>query len=333
MIRRTVEISRSPCHLAVRNDQLLILRKESKPKAIPAHPENLAGSIPMEDLGVLVVDERETTYTHSALARMAEHGSALVICSADHMPCGMYLPLAEHTELLARLQAQLSITQPQRKRLWAAIVSAKIRAQAENLAHAPTIRAHLLAMRRRIRSGDPDNVEAQAARLYWPALFDDLPTLKPPFRRSPGDRTAEPPNHLLDYGYAILRAALSRALVAAGLLPALGLQHRQQSNAFCLADDLIEPLRPLVDARVRRLAAMGRLVLDQPVKAELLGVLTQTLQTGTSSGPLEVALIRYVAGYAEALITGATRMMIPTAYETSSEAGGEDEQIEDAECT
>lgn len=333
MIRRTVEISRSPCHLAVRNNQLLILRKNSDPKPIPAHPENLAGSIPLEDLGVLVIDERETTLTHAVLARMAEHGAALVVCGGDHLPCGLYFPIAKHTQLLSRLDAQLSITQPQRKRLWSELVAAKIRAQAENLGHAPEVRARLLAMRRRIRSGDPENVEAQAARLYWPALLDDLPTLTPPFRRSPGDPNAGPPNHLLDYGYAILRAALARALVSAGLLPALGIQHRQQSNAFCLADDLMEPLRPLVDKRVRRLAAAGRLTLNQETKAELLGVLAETIRTGETSGPLEVALVRYVAGYAETLSSGSTRMMVPTAYSCNAEDTSIGRSEEEETCT
>jgi CRISPR-associated protein Cas1 len=315
MIRRTVEISRSPCHLAVRDGQLLILRREGPTRRLPAQPENLAGSIPLEDLGVLVVDERDTTYTHTMLARMAEHGAALVVCGTDHLPCGMYLPLSGHTELLARLRAQITATQPQRKRLWSAIVAAKIRAQAANLSHAPSEQARLIALQRRIRSGDPENVEAQAARLYWPALLDDLPTLTPPFRRRPGDPGAEPPNNLLDYGYAILRAAVGRVIVSAGLLPALGLQHRQQSNAFCLADDLMEPLRPLVDSRVRQLAGAGHLVLDQPAKAEILGVLSETIRMEETSGPLEVALVRYVAGFAEALATGSLKLAIPTRSE------------------
>lgn len=311
MIRRNVEISREPCHLAVRDGQLLILRRDHPPQRLPAHPPNLAASIPLEDLGVLMVDERETTYTHALLAQLAEHGCALVVCAADHAPAGMYLPLSTSTELLARLDAQLAASLPTRKRLWARLVAAKVRAQAANLDHNPPLRSRLLTIARSVRSGDPANAEAHAARLYWPALFDDLPTLTPPFRRRPGDRAAPPPNNLLDYGYAALRAALARALVSAGLLPALGIRHHGRANPFCLADDLVEPLRPIVDRRARELAAHGRLTLDQPTKAELLLLLSSTVRMGEREGPLQVAAAAYAASFARALTEGPGALTIP----------------------
>jgi len=323
VIRRTVEISREPCHLAVRDGQLLILRREEPPRRLPAHPLNLAASIPLEDLGVLMVDERETTYTHSVLAQLAEHGTALVVCGRDHAPCGMYLPLSTNTNILSRLDAQLAATKPVRKRLWSAIVAAKIRAQAANLPHAPAVRSRLLSLARRVRSGDPDNTEAHAARLYWPAMFNDLRAVESPFRRRPGEPDATPPNNLLDYGYAALRAAVARAIVSAGLLPALGIRHHHRANPFCLADDLVEPLRPLVDARARTLAAEGRLWLDQPTKAELLLLLTATVRMEDRSGPLQVAATAYAASFARALEGGPDLLEIPVrADQRAAPTGG-----------
>jgi CRISPR-associated protein Cas1 len=212
----------------------------------------------------------------------------------------MYLPLSTNTDLLSRLESQLAASKPTRKRLWAGIVVAKIRAQAANLGHAPQARARLLAMAGRVRSGDPENVEAQAARAYWSALFDEQ-RVPQPFRRRPGEPSAPPPNKLLDYGYAAVRAAVARAVVSAGLLPALGLKHHHRANPFCLADDLVEPLRPIVDGKARELALAGRLSLDQPTKAELLLLLTRTVRVGDCDGPLQVSLVRYVASVVRVL--------------------------------
>jgi CRISP-associated protein Cas1 len=310
VIRRTVEISREPAHLAIRDRQLLILRRIGPPPRLPAHPPNLAGSIPLEDLGILIVDERDTTYSHSALCGLVEHGGALVICGRDHQPIGILAPVLTHTELLYRLHDQLAASKPTRKRLWAQLVSAKVRAQASNLDHQPAARAHLFNLARGVRSGDPENVESQAARVYWSAVFRNVPGCEG-FRRVAGDVAAPRPNNLLDYGYAVFRAALARALVGAGLLPALGLRHAGRSNFFCLADDLIEPLRPIVDAAVRRLALQQRTGLDQPTKAELLILLSVTVELGGTSGPLEVALPRYAASLARCLAGESERLEIP----------------------
>lgn len=324
VIKRTIEISREPLgvHLAVRDGQLLILRKTEPPRPLPAHPPTLAGSVPCEDLGVLMVDQRDTTYSHSALAALAENGAAVVVCGADHHPVGMYLPLATNTHLLSRLDAQLNATRPTVKKLWASIVTAKVRAQARALPEGDdtaACRGKLLSLARSVRSGDPDNIEAQAAALYWPLIVARSSFLQHPFRRRAGERGAPPPNNLLDYGYAALRAALARALVSAGLLPALGIKHRGRSNPFCLADDLMEPLRPLVDQRVRWLAERGELELNQPVKAELLRVLTDEVGVRGQRGPLLVAVVRYVASIVRVLEGEQADAEIPTWIEA---AGG-----------
>lgn len=313
MIKRTVEISREPAHLAVRDEQLLVLRKDREPQRLPARPPNLAGSIPCEDLGVLMADHRGCTYSHHALAKLAEYGAAVVICGDDHHPVGMYLPLSTNTQLLARLDAQLTASKPTVKRLWQAIVQAKVRAQSIQLTardgHATT---KLLALARRVRSGDPENIEAQAAAIYWPIIFSGCDGVQPPFRRRAGDRTAPPPNNLLDYGYACIRASVARAIVAAGLLPALGIKHRGRSNPFCLADDLMEPLRPIVDHRVRRLCQEDRFELDQSTKAVLLEVLTEEVAFEDAKGPLLIAMGRYVASFVRVLTGESTTLSVPT---------------------
>lgn len=301
MIRRTVEISQEATHLAARDGQLLILRRGGARQPLPSMPENLAGRVPMEDLGLLMVDQRETTYTQEVLVAMAEHGGALVVCGRDHLPCGMYVPLSTNTALLARLGAQLAASKPCQKRVWAEVVREKIEGQARNLSHAPEAQRQLMALARRVRSGDPNNVEAQAARAYWPALFGDISSVEQPFRRRGGEAAAAAPNGMLDYGYAVLRAGVARAIISAGLLPAIGIRHHHPANAFCLADDLIEPLRPLVDARVRRLAAGGRTALERAEKAEILQVLHETVETGGETGPLEVMLVRYAASFVRVL--------------------------------
>lgn len=308
MIKRTIEISREPSgvHLSVRDRQLLVLRRDPTEVArrLPAKPRNLAGSIPCEDIGVVMVDSRETTYSHHALAELAEQGAAVVVCGRDHHPVGMYLPLSTNTQLLSRLDAQINASKPTIKRLWSTIVIAKIKAQSAALPiseDSSAARQRLLVLASSVRSGDPENFEAQAAQVYWPIIFKRSTFIAHPFRRGPGDRSAAPPNNLLDYGYAALRAAVARGLVSAGLLPALGIKHKGRSNPFCLADDLMEPLRPMLDRRVRWLTERGELTLDQPTKAELLGVLTETVRIGESTGPLMVTLTRYIASFVRVL--------------------------------
>ncbi len=323
MVKRTVEISRDPCHLAVRDGQMLVLRRGEPATRLPAHPPNLVGSVPVEDLGVLMVDERETTYSHALLAEIAEHGGALVICGRDHHPVGMYLPLSTNTQLLSRLESQLTVSKPTLKQLWQVVVQAKIRAQAANL---PRIedRNRLLAIADRVRSGDAGNAESVAAALYWPAFFRDVAGISQPFRRIAGDRSATPPNNLLDYGYAALRATFARAIVSAGLLPALGIKHRGRGNPFCLADDMMEPLRPLVDARVRQIFSRGDLQLNQQTKADLLRVLAEPVYRAGQRGPLMASVTGIIADVV-GVLNGDRRpesIIFPSLAPTTTSRGG-----------
>lgn len=283
MIKRTLEISREPAHLSVRHEQLQLRRGDE-----------VVASFPCEDLGVVVVDHPQTTYTHAALATLMQRDAVVVICGHDHLPCGVLTPLADHTQVVWRIQLQLEVARPVKKRLWQQLIRAKILAQAENLRPGSAGAKRLREFAASVRSGDPDNREAHAARTYWAAWLMDSPEAAKieNFQRDPDSPGI---NGLLNYGYAIVRAALARTIVAAGLHPALGLHHANRSNAFCLADDLIEPLRPIVDARVRALAFDGASELTQPVKGELLDLLTDEVQTGDFAGPLSVALHRYVS--------------------------------------
>lgn len=319
VIKRTIEISREPSHLTVRNRQLLILRKTEPPRTLPANPPNLAGSIPSEDIGIVLVDEPQTSYSHAALAELADRGAVLVVCGRNHLPTGLLLPLSEHTEVVWRLKDQIKASRPLRKQLWKQIIQAKIRAQAAALpSDAPGREAGemLLALAREVKSGDAENHEAQAARIYWSAwLGRDAGPEAAAFQRdsSPGT-DASPPNNLLNYGYAVLRAATARALVGAGLLPALGLKHKNRSNAFCLADDLMEPLRPLADQVARDLFLSGERHLIQPVKARLLQLLVSPVHDADGDdriGPLMVALHRYAASLAACLASGRAGLSIP----------------------
>jgi len=291
VIKRTIEISQDPLHLSVRLDQLILNRNGA-----------VVDAIPCEDLGVVVVDQQQTTYTHAALGRLAQAGATMVLCGPDHLPTAMVLPLATHSCVVWRIAEQLAVTKPMRKRLWRQVVQAKIRAQALNLERGRA-RTKLLALAREVKSADVTNVEAQAAKVYWRHWLPDEE-----FRRNP-----ETPgtNALLNYGYAILRAAIARALVAAGLLPALGLHHHNRANAFCLADDLIEPLRPLVDRRVRNLCAQGCQSVTRAAKAELLQLLVERVQMGSERGPLMVNLHRMVASLIRCYRGESTRLDIP----------------------
>lgn len=237
MIRRTIHIG-SPARLYAENRQLCIERKDD-PGPVPR--------VPVEDIGCLVLEHPQISLTNTLMALLMEAQASVLFCGQTYMPAGMALPIEGHHLLSERSRQQTEASLPLRKQLWAQTVSAKIHAQAAHLAHWSLPAASLLEMAGEVRSGDPLNLEARAAAYYWRHLFGEHA-----FRRDP---QGSPPNHLLNYAYAILRAVIARAIAAAGLLPVLGLHHRNQYNAFCLADDLMEPYRPFADLLVRSLWA------------------------------------------------------------------------------
>ena len=231
MTDRILDISESPATLHVRYSQLVI------------EPDGAAEvSTPLSELAVLVISHPRVLMTQAVISGIAENGGSVVICDQKHLPIAMMLPLQVHTTQTERFARQAQASMPLRKRLWQQIVRSKIRAQGRVLLHLHGNDGGLLAMADRVRSGDSDHLEAQASRRYWPLLFGN-----PKFRR--GSEGPDQNSHL-NYGYAILRAVTARALCAAGLHPSLGLQHHNRYDTFCLANDLMEPFRPMVDRTV-----------------------------------------------------------------------------------
>ena len=228
MIKRTLYFGQA-AYLSLRDGQLLV--------RLPA--EERSRSIPIEDIGVLILDHQQVSITHGLMNALEAHKCALITCSASHMPSGLFLPLDAHSLQSERFQTQIEATLPLKKQLWQQTVRMKIQNQARVLeevyAHPQT---NMLAWVKQVRSGDPDNLEARAAAYYWANLFPSLP-------RFTREREESAPNALLNYGYALLRAVVARSLVSVGLLPTLGIHHHNRYNAYCLADDIMEPLSPL----------------------------------------------------------------------------------------
>lgn len=278
MIKRIVEISQARTHLSIKYSQLII--KEGG--------EQVA-SIPCEDIGVLLVDHRGTSYTHSVFTELLRCGAAVVLCSGNHHPAGILLPIESNTLQTERFRIQIEAKEPVKKRLWKQIVRAKIKHQAKLVGRDSDIYRSLMTLRDRVRSGDPDNIEAQASRKFWPAYLQDEK-----FRRN---INGQPPNNMLNYGYMVMRAAVARALCSAGLLPSLGIHHRNRYNAFCLADDMLEPFRGFVESKVRDICESEGVTdeLDQPIKARLLEVLYEPVVISGFKGPLMVGLHRTMA--------------------------------------
>lgn len=252
-IERILDLTEAGAYLRVENRRLVIERRDQ-----PTY------TAPLDEIAVVIAAQSRMTLTQPALAGLAECGGVLVVCDARCMPVALSLPLFGHSLQAQTLRRQIAATEPTVKRLWQRIVKAKIAHQSAALRALGRDDGGIGTWVRRVRSGDPDNVEAQAARAYWPLL-----TRSALFRR---EREGEPPNDLLNYGYGVLRAVIARAVCATGLSPALGLHHRNRDNSFCLVDDLMEPFRPLVDFAVGRLVdqSLTPPPLDRSTKAVLL---------------------------------------------------------------
>ncbi len=294
MIKRIIEIS-NPSYLNIRQKQLCIEQGGEQ-----------VGSVPVEDIGILLLSHREIVLTSSVTTRLIENKSAIIHCDNRYIPCAYTLPLDNNTTHSAVLKIQIEASVPRKKRLWQQIVQAKIAAQARVLARYSENDAQpLFSMIKRVKSGDADNKEAQAAQYYWPKLFSRE------FRRN---LDAAGINALLNYGYAIIRASMTRAICAAGLHPAIGIHHSNQYNAFCLADDLMEPLRPMVDWQVQEHARNLKdteLTLDQDSKKVLLGLASQDVLMNQRQLPLMVALHEYTASFKRLLQNEEQRLQIP----------------------
>lgn len=295
MLKKTVEFATPGTRLSVALKQLVIER--------PDHPK---ATLPIEDLGVVIVDDARASYTQAVFIELLDAGATVLVTGRNHLPVGMMLPLDAHHVQTERHRAQVEAGAPLKKRIWQALVSAKIALQGEALFQFTGADGGLGPMSKRVKSGDPDNLEAQAAQRYWPLL------LGKEFRR---DRDADNENALLNYGYAVVRAAAARAVVASGLIPSLGVFHKNRSNPFCLADDLFEPYRPYVDWRVKLLVqehSGEALSLDnRETRAALLSIFNETIVVGGRRMPLLVGVQISAASLARALTGGDRALALP----------------------
>ena len=258
MIKRTLCFSH-PAYLSLRNGQLVVKLEKHDDE-----PEKQA-TIPIEDIGVVVLDHRQITLTHGVMAALLDNNAAVVTCDNSHMPVGLMLPLEGHTVQQERFQDQLSSSLPLRKQLWQQTVQQKILNQAALLKELHGIETgNMRQWAKEVLSGDSTNLEGRAAAFYWSKMF---PTITD-FTRS---RDGVYPNALLNYGYAILRAVIARALVGSGMLPTLGIHHHNRYNAYCLADDIMEPYRPYVDRLVvETMAVCCDVEVTTAIKSRLL---------------------------------------------------------------
>ena len=283
MIKKTLYFG-NPAYLSLRNRQLVIRLPEVEKAELPdIVKQETVRTIPIEDIGVVVLDNKQITITQGALAELVANSAAVITCDSKCMPTGMLLPLSGNTLYQERFRNQIEAAIPLRKQLWQQTVKAKIENQAYCLQKNTSksfVPLHVLA--RKVRSDDADNHEAQAAAYYWKNLFSDG------FTR---DKDGIPPNNLLNYGYAILRAVIARALVGSGLLPVYGIHHHNRYNAYCLADDIMEPYRPFVDDLV--ISTMKKMEVSDDLtvalKREMLSIPVLDVVIGGKRSPLMIA--------------------------------------------
>lgn len=260
------------------------------------------GRVALDDIHAVIVHAHGTTWSANLVAALAERGAPMVFCGFNHSPVAVVLPLEGHHAQNARMRAQLGASAPLAKQLWRRVIIAKIKMQGALLATRGVPDAEAFhAMARRVKSGDADNLEAQAARRYWPLLMG------PGFRR---DRDSAGANALLNYGYAVIRATVARAVVASGLHPSIGINHANRGNAFALADDLVEPFRPLVDALVVAMIESGQDTLNPSTKRRFARVISMDLHVGGERSPVSIAAVRLSQSLARAFESGRPTLML-----------------------
>lgn len=296
MIKKTLYFG-NPAYLSLRMGQMVIKLPEVESNELLPEIMKKQAEItkPIEDIGVVVLDNRRITITQGLLEALLENNCAVITCDNHSLPVGLMLPLYGNSTQNERFRYQLDTSQPLRKQLWQQTIKAKIENQAAVLSACSGI--PIKNMKRwadDVRSGDPDNVEGHAAAYYWRYFFNNITGLEN-FTRN---REGMTPNNLLNYGYAILRAVVARALVTSGLLPTLGIHHHNRYNAYCLADDIMEPYRPYVDELVFAIVkeqGVDNLQLTTTLKAQLLSIPTLDVVIGGKRSPLMVAATQTTA--------------------------------------
>lgn len=293
MIKKTLYFG-NPIYLSLRNSQL-VLKTPDADKLEESFKREAERTIPIEDIGVVVLDNRRITITTGAMEALLDNNCAIITCNSTNLPVGLMLPLSGNTTQSERFRNQIDASLPLKKQLWQQTVRQKILNQATVLnKNTGAIVKNMQVWANDVKSGDPDNYEARAAAYYWRNIFPTLPN----FVRG---REGEPPNNLLNYGYAILRACVARGLVGSGLLPTLGIHHHNRYNAYCLADDIMEPYRPFVDDLVINIMQQypdySELTLS--IKAALLTIPSLDVMLDGKRSPLMIAVGQTTASLAK----------------------------------
>ena len=313
MIGRIVEVAGDGRYLSLDRGFLVV-----------SHKGEEMGRTPIDDVTALIGNAHGLVYSNNLLVALAERGTPFVLCGANHRPAGLLWPVENHHRQAARMDAQLRASLPLRKRVWKEIVQAKIGMQAAVVGLFDGPEPPLRRLAGKVRSGDPSNVEGQAARLYWGLLFGKT------FRR---DRDAPGANAMLNYGYTVLRAIVARQVIAAGLHPGIPLHHTNEGNAMRLVDDLMEPFRPLVDACVRRLVESSNVEMNPATRRELAVLGTRSLRTSRGISPLGLVVQRLAGSLAHVYEHPATPLEFPDTNKAVLSALWDDphEPLEDGE--
>lgn len=295
MIKRTLYFG-NPAYLKTTNEQLVI----------EVQGTGETKSEPIEDIGLLILDHQQITITQALIAKLLANNVALITCNFTHHPTGLLLNLDGNTLQSQKFQAQVDASIPLKKQLWQQTVMAKLENQAALLQKEKEDNGTVLKYAKEVKSGDSDNCEAKAAVYYWQHIF-------PEFLQFKREREGAPPNNLLNYGYAILRALVARSLVASGLLPTLGIHHRNQYNAYCLADDIMEPYRTFVDKVVCDIIRMNGRFLDMTpnMKKQLLGIPAMDVHIDGQKSPLMNAVQRTTASLVKCFEGESRKILYP----------------------
>jgi CRISPR-associated protein Cas1 len=296
MIKRTLYFG-NPSYLKKKDLQLVVdfpeEGKESK-------------SVPIEDIGVLVLDHYQITISQSLLTALIENNVAIINCNQQHLPEGLMLPMYGHHAFTEKVREQVNASEPLRKNMWQQTVAMKIRNQSAVLRKLGLQNENMHYWADSVKSGDPENYEARAAAYYWDVIFEGIAD----FRRH---RYGNPPNNLLNYGYAILRAVIARSLVASGLMTFMGIHHRNKYNPFCLADDIMEPYRPYVDLLVLDILKQEEEIeeLTPEIKRKLLVIPAIDIVLDRQKSPLMVGAGRTSASVMKCFEGGGRKLLYP----------------------
>lgn len=303
MIKRTLYFG-NPAYLSLKMKQIVIKMPQKNDGDLPIG-EDVVKTIPIEDTGIVILDNKQITITQGLMEALLENNCALITCDSKRMPTGLMLPLAGNTIQTERFKSQIEASLPLKKQLWQQTIEAKISNQAAVLKYVTgELHNNMLKWAGSVKSGDTENMEARAAVYYWKTVFDDEF-----FTR---DNDSDGRNGLLDYGYAILRAIVARALVGAGLIPTLGIHHHNRYNAYCLADDIMEPYRPYVDKLVLDILEEDSCAtISQSVKTKLLGLPVTEVVINEHRSPLMLAVSQTVSSLVKCYRGESRRLIYP----------------------